>query len=90
VNRVGAKGELVFWGGSQLVDPGGRTVAEASLYTEELVTADVGLADVALPPPRDALAREPEARPPAAGTGPPDDEPRGGGSAGLAAARLGS
>jgi hypothetical protein len=27
--------------------PGGRTVAEAPLYTEELVTADVGLADVA-------------------------------------------
>ena len=34
VNRVGAKGELVFWGGSHLVDPGGRTVAVASLYTE--------------------------------------------------------
>jgi predicted amidohydrolase len=49
VNRIGAESELVFWGRSHVVDPGGRTVAEAPLYTEELMTADVGLADVPRP-----------------------------------------
>jgi hypothetical protein len=47
VNRVGSEGELVSWGGSHVMNPGGRTVAGAPLCTEELVTADVGLADVA-------------------------------------------
>ncbi len=42
-----AEGELVFWGGSHVLDPRGRTVAQAPLYTEGLVMAEVDLAGVA-------------------------------------------
>jgi predicted amidohydrolase len=47
VNRVGTEGELAFWGGSHVVDPRGRMVAGAPLPTEQLVTVDLDLAEVA-------------------------------------------
>lgn len=46
VNRVGAEGELRFWGGSHVVDPWGEIVAEAPLDDEALVVVDVDLASV--------------------------------------------
>jgi predicted amidohydrolase len=46
VNRVGTEGELVVWGGSHVVNPRGRMVAGAPLYTEQLVTVDLDLAKV--------------------------------------------
>jgi predicted amidohydrolase len=46
VNRVGTEGELVFWGGSHVVNPRGHMVAGAPLYTEQLVTVDLDLAEV--------------------------------------------
>jgi predicted amidohydrolase len=49
---VRAEGELVFWGRSLLVDPGGRMVAGASLYAEDLVTTNREEAGVQGSPPR--------------------------------------
>lgn len=46
VNRVGTEGGFVFWGGSHVVDPWGRIVAEAPRLDEALVLADLDLADV--------------------------------------------
>jgi predicted amidohydrolase len=43
VNRVGAEGELRFWGGSHVVDPWGNLVAEAPLGSEALLTVDIDL-----------------------------------------------
>jgi predicted amidohydrolase len=43
VNRVGAEGSLRFWGGSHVVDPWGRVVAEAPLDQEAIVLVDVDL-----------------------------------------------
>lgn len=40
-NRVGAEGDLRFWGGSCVVDPFGRMLAEAEADGEELVIADL-------------------------------------------------
>jgi predicted amidohydrolase len=51
-NRVGAEGELSFWGGSHVVDPRGRIVAEAPRDEESLLVVDVELDDV------DACRRE--------------------------------
>jgi predicted amidohydrolase len=47
VNWVGTEGKGVLWGGSHVLDPCGRTVAAAPLYTGELVMAAVDLAGVA-------------------------------------------
>ncbi|PZS19148.1 MAG: amidohydrolase [Pseudonocardiales bacterium] len=41
VNRVGATGRLEFWGGSSIVDPAGRVVAEAPVKQEALIVADI-------------------------------------------------
>lgn len=46
VNRVGAEGELRFWGGSHVVDPWGNLVAEAPLEEQALLVVDVDLARV--------------------------------------------
>lgn len=46
VNRVGAEGDLRFWGGSHVVDPWGETVAEAPEGEEHVLTVDIDLADV--------------------------------------------
>ena len=41
VNRVGEEGEVTFWGGSRVLDPWGRTVAQAPRGEEALVHADL-------------------------------------------------
>lgn len=58
-NRVGREGELTFWGGSRILDPFGRVLAQASGDGEEMVRARVDFDDVrraryALPTVRDA------------------------------------
>jgi predicted amidohydrolase len=40
-NRVGFEDGVGFWGGSELVDPYGRTVAKAALFKEELLLAEM-------------------------------------------------
>ncbi len=45
-NRVGVDESISFWGGSEVIGPGGETLAQAPLYEEALVYADVALADV--------------------------------------------
>lgn len=40
-NRVGREGDLTFWGGSRVVDPFGRTVAQASTDREDLAQAQI-------------------------------------------------
>ncbi|MGI8625186.1 MAG: nitrilase-related carbon-nitrogen hydrolase [Geodermatophilaceae bacterium] len=47
VNRVGSEGELHFWGGSHVVDPWGELVAQAKQDTEEVLTVDIDMAQVA-------------------------------------------
>jgi predicted amidohydrolase len=46
VNRVGTEGELAFWGSSHVIDPWGNVMAEAALYKEDLITADLDLKSV--------------------------------------------
>lgn len=46
VNRVGAEGELQFWGGSHVVDPWGNLVAEAAIDSEELLMVDIDVTSV--------------------------------------------
>ncbi|HZD70056.1 MAG TPA: nitrilase-related carbon-nitrogen hydrolase [Actinomycetes bacterium] len=46
VNRVGQEGKLQFWGGSHVVDPWGRVVAEAPEGREELLIVEVDLDEV--------------------------------------------
>jgi predicted amidohydrolase len=46
VNRVGQEGKLQFWGGSHVVDPWGRVLAEAPEGREELLTVEVDLDEV--------------------------------------------
>ncbi len=58
-NRAGSEGDLTFWGGSRIVDPFGRTLAQAKGDGEELVSARVDFADLRraryrLPTVRDA------------------------------------
>ncbi|MBA4115841.1 MAG: amidohydrolase [Rubrobacter sp.] len=45
-NRVGTEGELAFWGSSHVMDPLGNVVAEAPLYKEALITADLDIQSV--------------------------------------------
>jgi predicted amidohydrolase len=46
VNRVGEEAGLTFWGGSQVVDPWGRIVAQAPRAESALVHAEIDLAAV--------------------------------------------
>jgi predicted amidohydrolase len=46
VNRVGAEGDLSFWGGSHVYDPWGELVAEAPAGEPAFVTVDLDLAAV--------------------------------------------
>lgn len=41
VNRVGTEGEVAFWGGSQVVDPWGQTLAKAPKYEPALLICDL-------------------------------------------------
>jgi len=45
-NRVGVEESISFWGGSEVIGPGGESLARAPLYDEALVYADVSLDDV--------------------------------------------
>ena len=40
-NKVGVEDGLVFWGGSEIVDPLGNTVTKAPYYEEILLTAEI-------------------------------------------------
>jgi predicted amidohydrolase len=58
-NRVGRERELKFWGGSRIIDPFGRTLAQATGDGEDLVRARVDFGEVRrarylLPTVRDA------------------------------------
>lgn len=46
VNRVGNDGGLEFWGGSQIVDPFGRVIAEGKIGEEDVIGAELDLAEV--------------------------------------------
>ena len=46
VNRVGVDESISFWGGSQVVGPGGDVRFQAPLYDEGLFLVDVDLADI--------------------------------------------
>jgi len=46
VNRVGVEGRFHFWGGSHIVDPWGNIIAEAARDEEQVVTADIDLAEI--------------------------------------------
>jgi len=43
VNRVGSEGDMRFWGGSMVLDPWGRVIAEAPALEPALVFADLDL-----------------------------------------------
>jgi predicted amidohydrolase len=45
-NRVGVDESISFWGGSEVLGPGGESLARAPLYDEALVYADVALDDI--------------------------------------------
>ncbi len=58
-NRVGREGELTFWGGSRIIDPFGRTLAQVASDGEDLLRARVDFGEVRrarylLPTVRDA------------------------------------
>jgi predicted amidohydrolase len=40
-NRVGSEDGLIFWGGSEIVDPHGQVVVKAPYFEENLVFADI-------------------------------------------------
>jgi predicted amidohydrolase len=41
INRVGTEAGLTFWGGSRVVDPWGRTLAQAPTYEPALLVCDI-------------------------------------------------
>jgi predicted amidohydrolase len=45
-NRVGVDESISFWGGSEVIGPGGETIVRAPLYDEALVYGDVAPADI--------------------------------------------
>jgi predicted amidohydrolase len=40
-NRVGMEDGLIFWGGSEIVDPSGKVVAKAPYFEETLITGEI-------------------------------------------------
>lgn len=42
-NRVGTEDGLMFWGGSEVVDPHGKILAKAPYFEEHLLTAEIDL-----------------------------------------------
>jgi NAD+ synthase (glutamine-hydrolysing) len=76
-NQAGGQDELVFDGGSMVIDPRGRLVARAAMFEEELLVCDIAAGDLR----RDSGAPTPQQRPditritvsdaPAAGARPP-------------------
>jgi len=45
-NRVGVDESISFWGGSEVISPGGQALFSAPLWDEGLFTVDVDLADI--------------------------------------------
>jgi predicted amidohydrolase len=45
-NRVGVDESISFWGGSEVIGPGGEPLVQAPLYDEALVYADIAPADI--------------------------------------------
>lgn len=45
-NRVGVDESISFWGGSQVIGPGGESIVQAPLYDEALVFGEVPVGDV--------------------------------------------
>jgi N-carbamoylputrescine amidase len=43
VNRIGVEGDLTFWGGSFVADPGGEIIAQAGQTGDEVLMADCDL-----------------------------------------------
>ncbi|KAA3614161.1 MAG: hypothetical protein D8M58_18375 [Calditrichaeota bacterium] len=43
VNRVGVEDGLIFWGGSELVQPNGKAVGKAEYFEEELLIAEIDM-----------------------------------------------
>ena len=52
VNMVGGQDELVFDGGSMILDPAGEVVARGPQFEEAMIVADISLDKVAPPPAR--------------------------------------
>ena len=46
VNRVGNDKDLTFWGGSQVIDPFGKIIAQAKGDAEEIIEAELRLTEV--------------------------------------------
>jgi predicted amidohydrolase len=46
-NRVGVEESLIFWGGSRVIGPDGVVLAQAPLFEETLLLAEIDLDDVA-------------------------------------------
>ena len=46
-NRVGVDESLIFWGGSRVIGPDGVVIAEAALFEEALLLAEIDLDEVA-------------------------------------------
>ncbi len=42
-NRIGVEDGLMFWGGSEIIDPSGNTVAKAGYHEEEHISADIDM-----------------------------------------------
>lgn len=42
-NRVGVEDGLVFWGGSEIIQPNGNSIAKAGYYNEELLVAEIDM-----------------------------------------------
>ncbi len=40
-NRVGIEDGLIFWGGSEIIDPSGKVVAKAPYFDEALITGEI-------------------------------------------------
>ncbi len=40
-NRVGTEDGLMFWGGSEIIDPQGKEVVKAPYFEENLITAEI-------------------------------------------------
>lgn len=42
-NRIGVEDGLMFWGGSEIIDPSGNTVAKAGYHEEEHISTDIDM-----------------------------------------------
>ena len=40
-NKVGVEDGLIFWGGSEIIDPHGKVISKAPYFEEELIIAEI-------------------------------------------------